>query len=200
MGILYYIHDPMCSWCWAFRPAWERIVHGLPPGIEPRLLLGGLASDCDQPMPEALRRKLRGVWRTTQRQVPGTPFNFAFWERCTPRRSTYPACRAVIAARRQSPRSEEAMILAIQRAYYLQARNPSDAQTLCDLAAALGLDPARLASDLASPGVNAALRGEIEQGARLGVRTFPSLVLVDGARTRHLPHDYLDPDLVLALL
>jgi len=33
------------------------------------------------------------------------------------------------------------MILAIQVAYYLHARNPSDDQTLVELAAALGLEP-----------------------------------------------------------
>ena len=24
---LFYVHDPMCSWCYAFAPVWER-VHG----------------------------------------------------------------------------------------------------------------------------------------------------------------------------
>ena len=35
------------------------------------------------------------------------------------------------------------MIEAIQRAYYLEARNPSDRSTLLDLADNLGLDPDR---------------------------------------------------------
>jgi putative protein-disulfide isomerase len=55
-----------------------------------------------------------------------------------PRRSTYAACRAVIAARRQNPGYEEKMILAIQQAYYLEARNPADSHTLIELASEIG--------------------------------------------------------------
>jgi protein-disulfide isomerase-like protein with CxxC motif len=54
----------------------------------------------------------------------GTEFNFDFWTKCQPRRDTYKACRAVIAASQQN--AEEAMIEAIQKAYYLRAMNPSE--------------------------------------------------------------------------
>lgn len=99
---LYYFHDPMCSWCWAFSPLWNEIVKGLPDHVMAKRVLGGLAPDTDQPMPADMRDKIKGIWQTIQQTVPGTPFNFEFWEKCTPRRSTYPACRAVIAARKQS--------------------------------------------------------------------------------------------------
>ncbi|MFT6977114.1 MAG: putative protein-disulfide isomerase, partial [Shewanella psychromarinicola] len=22
---LYYVHDPMCSWCWGYRPTWDTL-------------------------------------------------------------------------------------------------------------------------------------------------------------------------------
>ena len=44
---LYYAHDPMCSWCWAFRPTWKRIVKALPENLAVRRILGGLAPDSD---------------------------------------------------------------------------------------------------------------------------------------------------------
>ena len=77
MRSLYYVHDPMCSWCWAFRPVWSEIVQGLPAGIEARRLLGGLAPDSDQPMPDEMRQKIISIWRVIKRRVPGTAFNFA---------------------------------------------------------------------------------------------------------------------------
>ncbi len=130
---LYYFHDPMCSWCWAFRPLWNEIVTGLPENVIAQRILGGLAPDTDQPMPLEMQTKLKGIWQKIQQVVPGTEFNFDFWEKCSPRRSTYQACRAVIAARNQDPANEEAMILAIQHAYYLEAKNPADLSTLIEL-------------------------------------------------------------------
>ena len=31
---LTYVHDPMCSWCYAFRPVWEAVVSGLPDEVQ----------------------------------------------------------------------------------------------------------------------------------------------------------------------
>ena len=128
---LYYVHDPMCSWCWGFRPVWLELKQTLPEELQLLSLVGGLAADCDEPMPQALRDKLQATWRRIQQVIPGTGFNFDFWRDNTPRRSTYPACRAVIAARELADKADQ-MTHAIQQAYYLQARNPSDQETLVD--------------------------------------------------------------------
>ncbi|MGJ0486636.1 MAG: DsbA family protein [Methylomicrobium sp.] len=187
---LYYFHDPMCSWCWAFRPRWQDIVAGLPDAVRRQRVLGGLAPDTDQTMPPDMQAKLIAIWHTIQQTVPGTPFNFEFWEKCTPRRSTYAASRAVIAARRQNPDYEEMMILAIQQAYYLEARNPADGNRLVELASEIGLDRARFSVDMASSAVHEALLKEIAFTHRLGVKGFPTLLLeMDGIFTA-IPHDY----------
>ncbi|HFD11524.1 MAG TPA: DsbA family protein, partial [Crenotrichaceae bacterium] len=147
---LYYIHDPMCSWCWAFRPVWQTVQQQLPQHIEVNYLLGGLAADTNQPMPETLQNTIRQTWQHIQTAVPGTEFNHEFWTTCQPRRSTYPACRAVIAARTQGNQYEQAMINAIQHAYYLDAKNPSDDEVLIELAAKLKLDLKQFQTDLNS--------------------------------------------------
>jgi len=71
-------------------------------------------------MPESMQQGLQQTWKQIAEVIPGTEFNFAFWTDNAPRRSTWPSCRAVIAARRQSRDFERPMIKAIQRAYYLQ--------------------------------------------------------------------------------
>ena len=144
----------MCSWCWAFRSTWEKIIAGL----------GGLAPDTDQPMPEAMQFKIRSIWRTIQSHVPGTEFNFDFWREAKPRRSTYPACRAVIAAGFQGNEYEYAMILAIQKAYYLSAKNPSDVSLLTELAVVLELDIPRFTRDLNASQTQDELRAPIYFG------------------------------------
>ena len=188
---LYYVHDPMCSWCWAFAPALNRLIERLPPGVGVKKLLGGLAPDTDEAMPQEMRERLQQTWQRIEQNVPGTHFNFDFWQQCQPRRATYPACRAVLAARRQN--ADEAMNAAIQRAYYQQARNPSDNTTLVELAGELGLDVGSFESDLTAPRTNMELAREIQAAEELGVDSYPSLVLVvDGGRWP-VPIDYNDP-------
>jgi putative protein-disulfide isomerase len=148
-------------------------------------------------MPTDMQVKLKSIWQKIQQTVPGTPFNFEFWEKCAPRRSTYAACRAVIAARRQNPAFEENMILAIQQAYYLQARNPADRSTLIELAHEIGLDRALFSVDLESPAVQEALLNEIEMTRKLDVKGFPTLLLEKAGVFTPIQHDYKEVKAVL---
>lgn len=191
--VLYYAHDPMCSWCWGFRPAWEQLRADLSPEVQIRYLLGGLAPDTDQAMEPDMQRYLRQTWQRIQQRIPATEFNFAFWDKCRPRRSTYPACRAVIAARHQDPLRGPAMILAIQQAYYLQARNPSDKATLVELAMQLDLDIPRFLQDIGDPGTQMKLEQEIIQARSLGLGSFPSLCLETGGSRWPIAVDYTNP-------
>jgi putative protein-disulfide isomerase len=195
--ILYYVHDPMCSWCWAFRPTWQEIKARLPPSIHIHYVLGGLAPDTDQPMPLELQRKIQGIWERIRKEVPNTEFNFDFWKECQPRRSTYPACRAIIAALRQEEKFEEAMILLIQRAYYLQARNPSDDSTLIALAIELGLDKQRFLKDLNSLETQKELTRQIQFSRMLGADGFPSLILKQLESYYPISFDYNEPSAAL---
>ena len=196
--MLYYIHDPMCSWCWGFASVLDKFMDQLPEHIEVRRLVGGLAPDSDVPMPEETREHVQRQWRRIEETIPGRKFNFDFWTQCQPRRSTYPACRAVIAAREQGQEYDVLMTKAIQRAYYEQARNPSDTETLVDLAREIGLDAGVFSIALMSPAVDEQFDREIGQSRALGARGFPSLVLVDGDISRLIQIDYLDSAPMLA--
>ena len=179
----------MCSWCWAYRPVLVKLRKDLPGEISWQNVLGGLAPDTDQPMPEQTRNMVMGHWRDIQSTV-GSEFNFDFWTKCQPRRDTYKACRAVIAASLQD--AEEAMIEAIQKAYYLRAMNPSEPETLADLAAELGLDRVQFVQDLGSTQTEDELRRQLLLRAELYVRSFPSLVLEHASGRTLIRHDYHD--------
>ena len=177
LPVLYYVHDPMCSWCWGFRPVWQQVQQTLKASLEIRYLLGGLATDTDQPMPQAMQQTIRQTWMRIQQEIPGTEFNFDFWHRCLPRRATYMACRAIIAAGMQHEKSSATMLSAIQQAYYLQARNPSDTDTLLELAREIGLDGQVFRHDLLSDECDHLFLQQRKQAVDLGVSSFPSLVL-----------------------
>ncbi len=191
-AILHYVHDPMCSWCWAFAPVLKQLQEQLPEGVEFRRLIGGLAPDTDEPMSEELREMVQGSWRRIQQHVPETELNFAFWTECVPRRSTYPSCRAVIAARQQGATFEPLMNTAIQRAYYTQARNPSDESTLVELAEEIGLDVHRFREALRSEAVEQTLEAEIAKAREMDVESFPAIVFENHKGTRPIPLVYTD--------
>ena len=195
--ILYYVHDPMCSWCWAFVPTWTKIKAALADRLEIRYVLGGLAPDSAQVMPKELQNTIAGYWENIETRVPGTQFNYDFWTKCEPKRSTYPSCRAVIAARKQQPEAEHTMTLAIQKGYYLQARNPSDADMLIELSEEIGLDPVQFAADLVSEATDKQLHEEMSFGASIGAQGFPSLILKTPEGYGYVPLDYNDPSVVL---
>lgn len=198
--ILYYVHDPMCSWCWGFRPTWAEIKSQLPENIQVKYLLGGLAPDSQEPMPEEMQVAIAGYWRKIQQHIPGTEFNFDFWDECEPRRSTFPACRAVIAARKQQANIEIDMIEAIQCAYYMKAQNPSDDATLIEIAACLGLDKTKFTKDLNAPETQKILESEMNTGRQIGVQGFPSMILVNNNHIQYIPLDYNDANKALRFI
>ncbi|QYJ81699.1 DsbA family protein [Shewanella aegiceratis] len=191
MNKLYYVYDPMCSWCWGFKPIWEKIEQALSGEIEIVYLLGGLAPDNDQPMPIAMQQQIAAYWRRIEALL-GTEFNHEFWALNTPRRATYPACRAILAARAQQAEAE--MLTAIQEAYYLQARNPSDNDVLIDLASNLGLDMAKFGAVLLDEKTQQALLAEIQFARSIGGSSFPSLFAQSPAGITPISIDYQDAD------
>lgn len=198
---LVYIMDPMCSWCWAFKPVLAEVRAALPQ-LGFYTLPGGLAPDSDEPMPIAQQKQIAATWQTIEDSV-GTRFNHDFWRKCQPRRSTYPACRALLLARDEG--MEDAMIEAIQQAYYLQAANPSDLDTLQGCAEVIGMDTAGFAQVINRPllpslrskqplkpvqPLNERLEQEIDFSRQLGVQSFPTLVLKRSDQWLALSHNY----------
>ena len=190
----------MCSWCWGFSPTWAEIKANLPKEVEVKYLLGGLAPDSSETMPESMQADIAGYWRRIQQHIPGTQFNFDFWDKCEPRRSTYPACRAVIAARKQNPDIELDMIEKIQHAYYMGAQNPSDDSTLIEIAKSLDLDEQQFAADLNAVETQQQLESEMLMGRQLGAQGFPSMILAKDGQAQYLPLDYNSANNVLNMI
>lgn len=167
----------MCSWCWGFKPLWQRLQKKLPDSIRTEYVVGGLAPDTDAPMPDQMREMLQQTWQRIAHTIPGTEFNHDFWTNNTPRRATYPACRAVLAAKAQDEAFEELMISAIQQAYYLDAKNPSDDDVLVALANDVGCDVNAFKHSLNSPSTFESLQNQLLLTRHLGASGFPSLFL-----------------------
>ncbi len=167
-----------------------------------RTVLGGLAPDSDQPMAAEMQAYVQQAWRDVS-AASGAEFNFDFWSQCAPRRSTYPANRAVVLARRAG--LEWQMLKAIQHAYYLQARNPSDDDVLVDLAAGLGMDAAQFATELNAETTQSELEADFEMRRSIGANSFPSIGLelvteVDGSTSQLIHSGWATLDQILVKL
>jgi len=201
---LYYIHDPMCSWCYAFKNTLLQLRQKLPEEIKFSQLLGGLAADTEVPMPTEIRQQIQAHWKLIQQKVPGVQFNFDFWNhwhKTKPRRATYPACRAVIAAHSFDEELNETyetlMINAIQTAYYTNALNPSDEKVLIHLASEIGLEKPLFQSKLKAHETQETLNKQINETRKMKVHSYPSLVLQVEQKFWPVSIDYLSADSML---
>lgn len=200
---LFYLHDPMCSWCWGFRPVWDEIQAKLLeryPTLTITYIAGGLAPDTDQLMPAEQRKTIESYWRRITAEL-GTTFNHDFWTKNEPKRSTYLACRAVLAAKRQH--QEKNMIHLIQEGYYLGAQNPSEEHVLIEIAGQLFSDDSldKFIEDIRSGSIEEELQQSIEQCERLHelrlANGFPSLVLGFEKNLQRITQDYLSVEVTL---
>ena len=160
-------------------------------------LLGGLAPDSNEPMPIEIREYVKGNWKRIQEMIPDTKFNYDFWTSCEPKRSTYPACRAVISAKQQHPDFENLMIYGIQKSYYLEAQNPSNEDILINIAKKLDLDTDKFKIDLKSSQVNEILFKEIKLARSMDINSMPSLALQVNGTLKVIDIDYLDANYII---
>ncbi|MCZ7601005.1 MAG: DsbA family protein [Gammaproteobacteria bacterium] len=163
----------MCSWCYAFAPSWRALVEDCGRSVALRYVMGGWrpTATCPCPSPCAPPSPIpRAIERRT-----GADFNHDFWRLNEPRRSTWPACRAVIAAALVREGAGPEMIEAIQRAYYREARNPSLDEVLIDIAESIGLDRGRFADEFHGDEVRRDFAADLALTRNLGVAGFPAV-------------------------
>lgn len=199
---LIYVHDPMCSWCWGFEPVRNKLFASLDSSVNIKRFVGGLAPDSNDPMPQEMQNMLKATWRKIEESIPGTVFNFEFWEKCQPRRSTYPSNRAIVAARQQGIEYDEQMTHLIQQAYYSQAKNPSDESLLIEVAEELSnqsnFNTQLFIQELRSQKIEDLFQQELQYTRQLGMNSFPSLAYQIEDKIYSVALDYNNAENMLA--
>jgi protein-disulfide isomerase-like protein with CxxC motif len=92
----------------------------------------------------------------------GMPTDPLAWAE-TPLRSTYPACRAVVAAREQGRDTAYRYLRALREGIVCRRIALETTDALAELARAVGLDAERFRADLSSPAVAAAFEADLEE-------------------------------------
>ena len=107
-------------------------------GVAFHLVAGGLRAGHGAALDPNTRGYILGHWQTVQ-QTTGQPFRF---DDALPEGFVYdtePACRALVAARSLDEESAWPLVRAIQRAFYAEGRDVTQAAVLADLAEAVGI-------------------------------------------------------------
>jgi len=193
MTTLYYFVDPMCSWCFGFSSEIKKVRSKFP---EIQYIMGGLAPDSAIPMTAEIKEYVKHHWHEVATRT-GANINFEFWDKHTPTRSTYQACRAVIAAGLQGEENKVVMLEALQKAYYQEARNPTDDHTLIEVAGEIGLDTEQFKDDLYSEQVQELFRQDLGFKNAFGIQGFPTLVMQKDDNFYALTIGYIEAEVVL---
>jgi putative protein-disulfide isomerase len=182
---LIYVADPMCSWCYGFGPQLadlrERLADTLGAPIPVTLITGGLRPGQREPLAPEKREEILHHWHAVAERS-GMPFNPS--PDVAMRRDgfvydTEPACRATVLAREHWGEHDERVLAVfhdIQRAFYAEGRDTTQADVLREVAVAHGIDPAHFDAVFDTEALRHETREDFRLSRRWGINGFPSLL------------------------
>jgi putative protein-disulfide isomerase len=174
--ILWYLADPMCSWCWGFSPTMETLRSEFHDRMKIALVLGGLRPGETTPMTAAARDDILHHWHAVHERT-GQPFRF---EGALPDGFVYdtePASRAVITVGGLDPTRVFDMFKAIQSAFYAHGRDVTQPDVLAELAAGLGVDASTFRQAFNSDVARSRTQAHFKQARQAGISGFPSIIV-----------------------
>lgn len=186
---LWYIADPMCSWCWGFSPVIEAIRREYETRLKVELVLGGLRPGTKDPMPSTQRETILHHWQAVQRMT-GQPFRF---EGAMPSGFIYdtePASRSVVSASIIDSEAVFPFFKAVQSAFYVEQQDVTTAVVLTRLASDAGLDTRQFSQVFESDTAKSQTLGHFQKARQWGVHGFPAVIIQNVAGFSTLTSGY----------
>ncbi|MEX0700155.1 MAG: DsbA family protein [Acidimicrobiia bacterium] len=193
-----YVGDPMCSWCWGFSPALEKLESTY--HIPLRVVMGGLRTGPQaESMNTQARQQLAGYWQGVAQRT-GQPFTNTSLERDGWSYNTEPSCRAVVTMRELAPHETLRWVARLHRAFYVEGVDITDASVFPGLLDGFGVDPDHFTRVLSDDATIERTHHDFAEAQRYGVTGFPTVLLRDreelGIVTRgYVPWNQLEPAL-----
>lgn len=184
MSRLIYIADPMCAWSYGFGPELAALLEGMP-GLPVDVVVGGLLAYNKKVLDMVLRTELKAQWEQVAKET-NLPFSFDILSKENFVYDTEPACRAVVAARKLAPAAALYVFHEIQRAFFSEGKDTTQADVLaavaCRALAEQGY-PVDEATFLATWNSDIAVKGANDDfmlTEKWELKSFPTLVLERG--------------------
>jgi putative protein-disulfide isomerase len=197
---LLYVMDPMCSWCWGFAPVADALVQqAQAAGVALHLVAGGLRTGSGASLEPTTRRYILEHWHAVEK-LTGQTFRF---DGALPDGFVYdtePACRAMVAARSLDPQIAWGLVKLIQKAFYLEGRDVTQASVLVELAEQAGLPRIVFAEAFDSAEQLSATAADFSWVQDLGIAGFPTLLAERKGQLALLTNGYQPLDELAPLL
>ncbi|WP_395399648.1 DsbA family protein [Pseudoduganella sp. UC29_106] len=183
---LIYVADPMCSWCYGFGKEMTEL-KAMHPDLQLEIVVGGLRAGGTELLTNEGKQFRLMHWARVE-AASGLPFNReAFMALEDFVYDTEPVCRAVVTARRLHPDADVlAVFRALQNAFYAEGRNTTDGKVLSEVGSAAlrkqGFDVSAESffAEFSDAATIAEARNDFVKARRLGVNSFPALLLDTG--------------------
>ena len=174
--ILWYIADPMCSWCWGFAPIVKAIKLNYSEQLKIKPVMGGLRPGTKLAMVSKQRAEILRHWEAVNRRT-GQPFSF---DGAMPEGFIYdtePSCRAVVAMAMINSKLVFSLLESIQHSFYVEQKDVTNPKILVQLAGEIGVDMESYLQVFESDEAKNNVSIHFNKVRTWGVNSFPTVVV-----------------------
>ena len=186
---LTYVFDAYCGWSYGFGPALRTFLDELALTVDVRLISGGLFTG-DRVVPIRTFEYVR-TGNAKIHELTGAVFGEAY-QRLVDEGSflmdSHAAAVGFATLRTAAPTRALELALAMQDAFYRDGLSLSEPETYRSIAEAHGLDVALVLALFADPTTQIAARTDFAEARRLGVTSYPTLLLHTPAGVAPIGH------------
>jgi len=191
---LIYVGDPMCSWCYGFAPELSKSVDDLKEKVDVQVVMGGLRPYNTEKMTD-LADFLKKHWEDVNARS-GQPFSYGVLQE-NYAYDTEPPSRAVVVVRGMKPELEMQFFKALQTLFYVGNKDMNVVGSYLPLVKEMGLDVEEFKTKFASEDMKNAVKADFELAGRMGVRGFPSMVLLKDGQYILISNGYTKADRIV---
>ena len=191
--ILWYIADPMCSWCWGFAPIVKAIRLNYSEHLKIEPVMGGLRPWTKLEIASEQRAEILSHWKAVNRRT-GQPFSF---EGAMPEGFIYdtePSCRGVAAMALINPELVFSLLESIQFSFYVEQKDVTNPRILAQLAGKIGIDMDSYLQVFESDEAKNKVSIHFNKVRRWGVNSFPTVAVQNAAGYSILNRGYCPLD------
>lgn len=178
MKELFFVVDPMCSWCWGFHPVIESLRKNHQKHYTFSLVVGGLRSSGQMVWNEESKAFLKSHWDSVAQRT-GQPFSPRLLNRTSFDYNTYPACKALVTVRELW--GEEAAFKYLSKIQYAFYAKGEDITSLGVLTSYITEDKKAFEDFYRSPRAERLMLHDFDKARAMGANAFPSTVHIDEA-------------------
>jgi len=192
---IYYVGDPLCSWCYGFAPEIANVKEHYSGKLEFEIIMGGLRPNNTETMKD-LGEFLQHHWEQVEKRS-GQKFNYELLNDHSFVYDTEPPARAVWVVRQLKPEVEFQFFKDVQVLFYVENKNTNYKESFIDLLEKYQINVEKFNALFDSDDAKYGVKQDFRFAGELGVRGFPSVLLKKGEEWILISNGYSDAKTVI---